>query len=125
MTAALYELILIMDKQTKPSRVIGPEDVRRGDYVTVTHTMYEYFQDLCPSLPDDDVKIVRVTVMSDEAGQAKKVIAVCLPFVLVEDIAGKRESLDLRRQRIAILSKGYGRKAFKKKKPAKKLPAKT
>ena len=112
-----------MKTQTKPSRAIGPEDVKRGDFVTVTHTMHEYLQDLCPSLPEDDVKIVRVTVMSEEAGQAKRVIAVCLPFILVEDIANKRASLDLRRHRIARLSKGYGRIAFKKKttkKPAAK-----
>ncbi len=114
-----------MKTQTKPSRVIGPEDVRRGDYVTVTHTMYEYISDLCPSITEEEVKIVRVTVMSDDAGLANKVVAVCLPFILVEDTTGKRESLDLRRHRIAILTKNYGRKAFKKKKPLKKQPTKT
>lgn len=116
----MYESKLDMDTQTKPSRLIGPEDVKRGDYVTVTHTMYEFYHDICPSLPDDDIKIMRATVMSDEAGQAKKVIAVCLPFVLVENSLGRQESLDLRRHRIARLSKSYGREAFKKKKDVKK-----
>ncbi len=101
-----------MDTKTKPSRVIGPEDVRCGDYVTVTHTLYEYIQDPCSSTPGHEIPIARVTVMSDDAGKAKKIVEVCLPFVLVKDATGKLDSLDLRRHRIARLTKAYGRRAF-------------
>ncbi len=103
----------------KPSRVIGPEDVRRGDYVTVTHTLYEFIQDTCASTPRQEIPVSRVTVMSDDAGRAMKVVAVCLPFVLVEDTHGKRDSLDLRRHRVARLTNAFGRKAFKARKIAK------
>jgi hypothetical protein len=109
-----------MDTQLKPSRVIGPEDVRCGDYVTVTHVMYEYIQDICASTPSQEIPVSRFTLMSDDAGQAHKVVAVCLPFVLVEDPNGKSGSLDLRRHRIAKLTEKYGRKAFKTKKANQK-----
>jgi hypothetical protein len=109
-----------MDTKTKPSRVVGPEDVRRGDYVTVTHTMYEYIQDPCVSTPSQEIPIARVTVMSDDAGKAKKIVEVCLPFVLVKDANGKLDSLDLRRHRVAKLTEKYGRRAFEAKKKRKK-----
>ncbi len=108
-----------MDTKTKPSRVIGPEDVRRGDYVTVTHTLYEYISDLCAATPGQEVPITRVTVMSDDAGKANKIVEVCLPFVLVKDANGKLDSLDLRRHRVARLTKAYGRRAFSAKKGQK------
>ena len=97
----------------KPSRVIGPEDVRIGDYLTVTHTTYEFIADPCAGITQDEVKPARVTVIPWDAGRPVKVVAVCLPFVLVVDASRNTDTLDLRRHRIAKLGKDYGRKAFK------------
>lgn len=102
-----------MRTSKKPSRVIGPEDVRIGDYVTVTHTTYEFVMDPCPGISQDEVKPNRVTLIPWDAGRPMKVLSVCLPFVLVVDTARTTDTLDLRRHRIAKLSSAHGRKAFK------------
>ncbi|MEZ6190923.1 MAG: hypothetical protein R3C45_06475 [Phycisphaerales bacterium] len=101
-----------MSKCKKPSRVIGPEDVRVGDYVTVTHTTYEFLMDRCADFSQDEVKPRRVTLIPWNAGRPLQVLSVCLPFVLVRDISKATDTLDLRQHRIARLRKAYGRKAF-------------
>lgn len=114
-----------MKTLAKPSRVIGPEDVREGQYITVTHTMYEFLSDRCAPEYDQEVTATRVTLINGDAGQPLKVVAVCLPFVLTRNTAGLLCSLDLRQHHIAKLTKGYGRKAFKKKKSTNKQTTKT
>ena len=111
-----------MPKLPKPSRHVGPEDIRPGDYLTVTHATYEFIPFGCtPDYdPDAEVKTKRVTFIPDEAGQPLKVVAVCPPFVLVKSMDKQRGSLDLRRHHVAKLSDIYGRKVFKKSKKRKK-----
>ena len=93
---------------TEPSRLIGPEDIELGDYVTVSHETFEYVPSACKR----DIKPSRVTLMVDNAGRPLKVVSVCQPFVLVEDPNGKHYPLDLRRHRLARLSMTYGNTAF-------------
>lgn len=103
----------MMTTQPKPSRLIGPEDVRPGDYVTVAHATYELIPSPCDERWRRDPGPVRITVMPCCAGRPLKVIDRCAPFVLVEDPDSTRYTLDLRRLRLARLSKRYGRSAFK------------
>lgn len=105
-----------MTKIAKPSRVIGPEDVRVGDYITVTHATEEYIADTCAYEHGRDAKPRRVTMIPEWAGYPMRVTAVCLPFVLVRLVTKSQGSLDLRRHQIAKLSRAYGRKAFKSEK---------
>lgn len=93
--------------------MVGPEDLHPGDYVTVAHTTYEFFADFCALGENRDVTPTRITMIPDEAGQPMKVLAVCLPFVLVRYTNRVAGTLDLRRHRVAKLSDTYGRKAFK------------
>jgi hypothetical protein len=69
---------------------------------------------------DAEIKTRRFTYMPEEAGQPLKVRAVCLPFVLVKTMNGERGTLDLRRHRVAKLTREYGGEAFKAKKKGKK-----
>lgn len=102
-----------MKKLSKPSRVIGPEDVRRGQYVTLTHATYELLVDRCGMGSGQELKTGKVTIIPYEAGHPLKVVSVCLPFVLVVDMNKRHRTLDLRRQQIARLSKAFGKRAFK------------
>ena len=100
-------------KYSKASRFIGPEDVRRGDYVTITHTT-------CQVLPCDmavtggrDVEPIRVRALSEIAGWPLKVIGVCLPFVTTVDADGDHWTLDFRRHELARVARSYGQATFK------------
>lgn len=100
-----------MDKLTKPSRHIGPEDVCQGDYVTIAHKTYEFLR-----CGDDhwngDIDISRVTLIPYDAGEPLQVVDVCLPYVLTRRPDREFVSIDLRRHHLAKLSKRYGAKAF-------------
>lgn len=95
---------------TEPSRLIGPEDIEPGDYVTVSHETFEYL----PSGCERDAEPMRVTLIADNAGRPLKVVSICQPFVLVKDPNGKHYPLDLRAHRLARLSASYGKKTFKR-----------
>ena len=95
-------------------RVAG-EDLARGDYVTVMTEMEEYpsFFWLCdaPLLAIDE--LVCLKRKPPTAGQPLKVIDICLPFVLVEQMKGKHKTLDLRTCELARLDAHYGKQAWK------------
>lgn len=97
----------------KPSRLIGPEDIRVGQYVTCAHQTYELVPSPC-DVPTGDrhVEPHYVTVTAPDAGEALRVEAVCLPYVLVRTMHGRIDAVDLRQVRLARLSKAYGRAAF-------------
>ena len=99
--------------------MIGPEDVREGDFVTVTHITYEFF-DYCDTATTRKIAIQRATAMHYDAGQPMKVVGVCLPFVLVKHPDQRCCALDMRRHSLARLSEAFGRRAFKAMKPTKK-----
>ncbi len=111
-----------MDTLLKPSRVIGPEDVRVGDYITITHEVLEFF--VCANATEygqePEIKLKRMAVMPYGAGRPYKVVSVCLPFVLVRTMTGERCTLDLRQHHIARINKVFGKEAFKKEKDEQK-----
>lgn len=101
-------------ESTDVSRLIGPEDVAAGDFVTVSHETLEVVPwGEIGGCDGGGVKAVRVEVLSERAGRALKVVAVCRPWVLVEEAWGECCALDLRSVRLARLSGAYGKAAFK------------
>lgn len=96
----------------KPSRLIGPEDVRPGIFVTVSHETFQFIPNENGGLDGGHIEPAHVTVIPCDAGQPLLVKNVCLPFVLVTDPKGSCYSLDLRRARLARLSTGFGKEAF-------------
>ena len=73
--------------------------------------------------PDPDTPIdqtlrapapVRTLWLPWNGGRPLKVVSVCLPFALVKLPSGRHRPLDVRRYRLARLSKRYGREAFRR-----------
>ncbi len=117
MAVTRFDMTALKTKQKKKapvgvSRLIGPEDIRPGIWVTVSETTY---RGPAEERPYDGGSIATVTwtTLSCMAGVPYKVRAVALPFVYVTDAAGGVETLDLRRERLARLPSNYGRLAMK------------
>ncbi|HMP07891.1 MAG TPA: hypothetical protein PJ982_16190 [Lacipirellulaceae bacterium] len=92
---------------------LPPEDVRPGDHVAVLYEINE-----CPSFlwcgdggiePRDQLVRLRCTPTAEPV--PPKVLAVCLPFVLVKTPQGARQTLDVRRRRLARLGTRFARRA--------------
>jgi hypothetical protein len=105
------------DKTNGPivARPLGPEDLRADDYVCVMHVLKEYLPFFL--LMEDswkEPKPVRLQWLPEDAGTPLRVVEVCVPFVLVEQVDGSHRTLDLRRHKLARVSGRFGNRAFKR-----------
>ncbi|MEM1012640.1 MAG: hypothetical protein AAGI46_10535 [Planctomycetota bacterium] len=89
------------------SRLIGPEDLKVGLWVTVAEQTYMGPADEQPH-GGGVIDTVTWTGAHCRTGEPFEVRAVALPFVYATDADGDVTTLDLRRQRLARLPKAYG-----------------
>jgi hypothetical protein len=92
------------------ARAVAPEDVRRGDYLTVLHQISE----LLPFWQTHswDGTVVRVQHLPSRAAVPVQVVDVCLPLILVRSPRGKAGLVDVRRYRLARVPESFGRCVF-------------
>ena len=96
-------------------RMLAPEDIQPGDYVTPLSTLAEvpsYWW--CGddwSLPRDRPVYIRFITGCD--GAPLRVKSICVPFILVKQPDGQSLTLDLRKCQLARLDRKYGRRAWK------------
>jgi len=103
-------------EQTGLARELAPEDIQRGMYVTPLYRVDEFM----PGFSVDEakrggVKPLQVRWLPYDGGEPLKVLEVCLPFVLVNDRDGDRQTIDTRQVHLAQLSERYGWRAQKRK----------
>jgi hypothetical protein len=94
------------------ARALAPEDIRPGYYVAVLYVIGEYV----PWLALDEagwrrVEPVRVRLLPWFGKHPMKVIDVCLPYVLVREANGDCRTLDVRRYRLARVTRRFARTA--------------
>lgn len=89
-------------------RPIAPEDVAVGDVVVITHRTDLVVPHCDAYTARAEIEPIRVRVMPDCAGWPYRVLAVCLPFLLVEEPEHDGVyNLDTRRLELARVSPGY------------------
>lgn len=96
-------------------KALAPEEICRGDYVTPLEEIAElpsfFWCADATVLPYDQP--VRIRFVPSGRGGPLKVKRVCLPFVLLKHPKGERQTVDLRKYRLAQLGKAYARAAWK------------
>lgn len=110
-----------MDHHTRIARPIAPEDLRQGMYLAVLSITHELLPLLCDSAwLFERAEPCRIAFWPDEEeAEPVKVVALCLPFVLVKDAQRRVRTLDVRRHRLAALSEEFGRRFFKRARAAR------
>jgi hypothetical protein len=94
---------------------LAADDVDVGDFVVVMHVTLQYpsflwcHEPVAFSRPE----MIPLSWMPCDGGKPLEVIAVCIPFLLVERVDGTRETLDLRQCRIARTSPEFAKKVRK------------
>ncbi|MEX0642749.1 MAG: hypothetical protein WD468_08620 [Pirellulales bacterium] len=103
------------------SKPLAPEEVRKDEFVTLLHETAEVpsFFWCCDNTLLTPEEPVRIRFIASTCGIPLKVKSVCLPFVLVKHPTGVQRSLDLRKCRVARLTKRYATRAWKAYKKAK------
>ena len=104
-----------MSKKISISKMIAPEDIRPGQYITILSIVDEvpsYMWDHIDPAVLAPEKLVRIEHMWS-GGQVLKVKEVCLPLVFIRTPCGGLHTIDVRRFRLARLSDSYGRSVWK------------
>jgi len=112
-----------MVKETALARSLAPEDIKAGIYVMTLHRQNQIMMGKCSEIGDPEVVVIQVVTRPIWTELPGKVIAVCLPYVVIERAPSKTEVLDTRNDRLARVSKGFAKAALKsqtKKKKKKK-----
>lgn len=103
------------DTEMSLARSVAPEDLARDDFVCVLFEVSE-FVSLAVILADtwQDPKPIRVAHYPCETGTPRRVIEICLPFVLLRDWQGKHELVDVRQVKLARVPQRFGRSVVKR-----------
>lgn len=101
------------------ARPLAPEDVRRGDGVTVAYVTARVSGRAEPSFGHDQSRPRHERVIPDCAGLPLRVERVCLPFVFARNPNGRCGTLDLRRHTLFRLDEDYTQHALKELGPKK------
>lgn len=86
-----------MNKEITFTRRLAPEDITPGTYIAITsrtHQIYPYW--LLDAYNAHTISTVSFSCTSCSDGEPRRVLAVCLPFVLTENAKGWTETLDIR-----------------------------
>ncbi|HEX6986334.1 MAG TPA: hypothetical protein VF170_13210 [Planctomycetaceae bacterium] len=115
------------DDTLTAAATVGPEDLRRGDYVAVLNRTYEApsFLWCCGTANLAPEEPVRIRWRTREGGRPLRVEAVCLPFVFLKTPKGRYRSIDLRQVELVRLDGRYGRFVWKKLRQQARPPAGT
>ena len=107
--------------EIRTSKTIAPEDIRVGDHVAVLRVSYEFLSYLwCFDTTAEKSEPVRVTFLPHcDIGQPLKVLATCLPFVVVLNSNDGKFAVDVRACQLGRLHDEYV-KAMKPEKKKKK-----
>jgi len=104
------------------AKILGAEDIQRGDMVAILDVMHEYpsflWNDDPHVLPPQEPICVRWRTQHTRV--PLKVKAVCLPYVLVKTPKGRHKTLDVRQCRLVRLNRFYAKKAWKQFRKARK-----
>lgn len=109
------------------ARSVAAEDLRVGDDVTLLEQIFEYPTFLWhgDSQLERRDEPVRIMWTAPSGGRPLRVKSICLPFVLVKEVDGSSDVIDVRTVRMARLSDGFAQAtrqalASKKKRKRKK-----
>ena len=108
------------EKQTDLARVLAPEDIQRGMYVSTMHEVYEHVSCFFQPEPWSSGRPAWSLILPEYGSEPLKVIEICLPFILVEDSDGGYETVDVNSKRLAELSDRYGDALFMRAKAKRK-----
>ena len=89
------------------ARMLAPEDILPGQFVMVLNEQHQYPCGKCSDSGDPEYVVVQVVMRPDEASMPRLVVAVCLPYLIVENLNGGKEVLDVRSKRLALVSDSF------------------
>ncbi len=101
-------------KKRQLARALAPEDVRRGQYVSMLYMVDEAVPFFAEPESWRSPTPLRYLLLPCGGMTPMRVLDVCLPFVFVRGAWGGHATLDVRQHKLARVSRRFGRLAFKR-----------
>lgn len=100
-----------MTQEITAIKRLAPEDIAPGAFIVVTGMIHELIPPPCDVI-GGVVPIFRVPCLGCADGDPLRVLAVCIPFVMVEDAQGDARTLDTRQHMLARVDEMYALEFF-------------
>jgi len=102
-----------MTQEITYTKRLAPEDIVPGMYIAILGKVHEIFPYwLIDTYSGQSVQKIRVTCVACADGDPRRVVAVCIPFVMTEDAGGRVETLDSRQYILARVDEMYALEKF-------------
>lgn len=102
-----------MNQEISISRRLAPEDIVPGAFIALSAKVHEIFPIwLVGCVPGAPLEMIRVRCLACAEGLPRRVISVCLPFVMTEDSKGRVEVLDTRQDILVQVDEMFGLEVF-------------
>ena len=108
-----------MITETTLARSLAPEDIQVDTFVMTLHRQSQIMMGKCSESSDPEVVVVPVVTRPCFVELPAKVVAICLPFVVVQRETSKTEIIDTRTERLAAVPKPFAKAALKSHRPQK------
>ena len=109
----------IMLKEIPLARSLAPEDIQVGSFVMTLHTQNQIMMSKCSQMTEPQVVVVPVITRPSYPELPAKVVAICLPFIVVKREDMKTEVIDTRSHRLAQVPKAFAKTAWAPHQPKK------
>lgn len=102
-----------MDTNMIMARSLAPEDISVGYFVMTLNTQKQFLVDRCSQAGEEILGVQRLSLRPDETRLPRKVVGVCLPFVIVRDHNRMTEVIDTRSTGLARVGEAFAKAALK------------
>lgn len=102
-----------MNTNMMMARSLAPEDIAAGMYVAVLHIQHQFLMYRDNPAGDNELYICPIVRRPCVAELPRKVVGVCLPYVVVRNHDRKTEMLDTRSVRLARVDTQFAKAAIK------------
>lgn len=99
--------------QSSLAQCVAGEDLQIGDYIAILNATFQLISSLWDRCDRSPEEIIRVKYIPTDAGQPRKIVGVCLPFVYVKCANETSEIIDLRLTQVARLDRQCAKEIWK------------
>ena len=95
------------------ARSLAPEDICAGIYVMTLHTQHQFIDSMCTANGGTEYQVIPVVMRPESTQLPRKIVEVCLPYVVAQSYDKMTFVIDTRNERLARVSKSFAKSAIK------------
>lgn len=94
------------------ARSLAPEDICAGIYVMTLHTQHQFIDSMCTPNGGTEYQVIPVVMRPETTQLPRKIVEVCLPYVVAQGYDKMTTVIDTRSERLARVTKSFAKSAI-------------